>query len=178
MIWEEFKLFSYLFLGVRYNEKVKELLDKVKDRRYYENVKKITEMIDSGNKDQLATEFTRCFINDYKHLKCPPYESWYRERTIYGKVVAELYGIYSKYGIQPVKELPDHISTEMEFLAYVLYLGKEDEGRRFLVEHIFKWVPQFVNDIEKYHYGEYTKLLGNSLKLFLEELSNELEPKN
>jgi len=61
-----------------------------------------------------------------------------RERTIYGKVVAELYDIYSKYGIQPTKELRDHISTEMEFLAYAFYPGKEDEDKKFLVEHIFK----------------------------------------
>lgn len=114
-------------MGARYNNNAKELLDKVKDKKYYNLVKKITEMIDNGNKDQLATEFTRCFINDYKHLKCPPYESWYREKTIYGKVVVDLYDIYSKYGIQPMKQLPDHISSEMEFLAYLYYLGKGDE---------------------------------------------------
>ena len=178
MIWEEFKLFSYLFMGVRYNNKAKELLDKVKDKKYYDIVKKITEMIDSGNKDQLATEFTRCFINDYKHLKCPPYESWYREKTIYGKVVVDLYDIYSKYGIQPMKQLPDHISTEMEFLAYLYYLGKEDEGKKFITDHLLKWVPQFIDDIEKYHYGEYTKLLAEALRLFVDEIMNEIKKKS
>ncbi len=171
MNWEEFKLFSYLFMGVRYNNKVKELLDKVKDKSYYNVVKKITEMIDNGNKDQLSTEFTRCFINDYKHLKCPPYESWYREKTIYGKVVGELYEIYAKYGIQPMKELPDHIATEMEFLAYLLYLGKKDEAEAFIKDHLLKWVPQFIDDIEKYHYGEYTKLLAEALRIFVNSMN-------
>jgi len=79
----DFKIFSFLFLSPRYIKDVKGLMEEIKDKPYYNILKQIIQLTET-NYDKVATEFTSCFINDYKHVKCPPYESWYRERTVYG----------------------------------------------------------------------------------------------
>ncbi|MGC9105982.1 MAG: TorD/DmsD family molecular chaperone [Thermoprotei archaeon] len=174
MRWEEFKLFSYLFMGVRYKDKAKGLLEKVKDRKYYPTVAEILQILENENRDALATEFTRCLINDYGGLKCPPYESWYREGTIYGRVVADLLRLYAQYGLNPEREMPDHIATELEFVAFLLFAGQNEVAEEFLARHLLVWAPKLAEDIMANNYGKYTFLLGKALKEFVEEVSEEL----
>ncbi|QGA54027.1 hypothetical protein GFS03_05290 [Sulfolobus sp. E5-1-F] len=163
----DFKIFSFLFLSPRYIKDVKGLVEEIKDRPYYDILKQIIQLTESYY-DKVATEFTSCFINDYKHVKCPPYESWYREKTVYGISAQRVLEEYTKYGIYPKKQLPDHISAELEFVSFLLFIGQEEEARRFIREHIVSWVPKLIEDILENSKGECTKLLGTAFKQFLD----------
>ncbi|MBP1357070.1 MAG: molecular chaperone TorD family protein [Sulfolobus sp.] len=165
--WIDYKIFSLLFLSPRYNNKVKEMLEEIKDRPYYGLVKEIIKLSEQDY-NKIATEFTSCFINDYKHVKCPPYESWYKERTVLGSSVEKVMEEYLKFGIYPKKQLADHLSTELEFVSFLLNIDKTDEAKLFLTNHILTWVPKLVQDILTYSKGDYTRLLGTGLKQLLE----------
>jgi len=167
--WIDYKIFSYLMLGPRYREKIESLIGGLVERKYYDNIQKIISIISSGNFDSLSTEYTSCLINDYKHLKCPPYESWYREKTLYGKSTQEVLEYYTKYKIIPQKQVPDHISTEFEFVSFLFFINEENDANDFIKNHILNWVPQLAQDIINNAYGEYTRELGKALLAFVNE---------
>ncbi len=164
----DYRLFSYLLLGPRYKQNLKEFLDYVKDRQYYEEIKRIYEMLESQDIDKLLTEYTSCFVNDFRELKCPPYESWYAQKTIYGNVVEKLMANYLKYGLNVQKELPDHVSTEMEFASFLYFVSLDKEGDEFVSSHILRWVPKLAKDIVENAKGNYTKLIGIALEKFMD----------
>jgi len=169
-LWVDHKIFSLLFLSPRYNQKVKTMIENIKDRPYYSSIQQLISLSEKDY-DKIAAEFTSCFINDFKHVKCPPYESWYREKTVLGLSAQQVIEKYSKYGIYPQKQLADHLSTELEFVSFLLYVDKVDEAKEFFKEHLLVWTPKLVQDILNYSKGEYTKLLGLGLKQLI-ELSN------
>lgn len=163
----DYRVFSYILLGPRYKQSLKELLDYIKGRSYYGEIKKIYEMLEAKDMDKLLTEYTSCFVNDFKELKCPPYESWYIQKTIYGNVVGDLMANYLKYGLSVQKELPDHVSTEMEFASFLYFVSLDKEADEFVNVHILRWVPKLAKDIVENAKGEYTKLIGIALENFI-----------
>ncbi len=138
------------------------------DRKYYDNVVRIYNTVKSSNLDSVLTEYTSCFINDYKHLKCPPYESWYMEKTVYGRSTQAVLEYYSRYGITPARQIPDHISTELEFVSFLFFINNESEANNFIKNHLLKWVPLLAQDIINNAYGEYTREIGKALLSFVE----------
>ncbi|MEW9492408.1 MAG: molecular chaperone TorD family protein [Candidatus Aramenus sulfurataquae] len=167
-LWVDYKVFSYIMLGPRYNYQVEALMEGLSSRKYYDNVVKIYRIIKEGNLDSILTEYTSCFINDFKHLKCPPYESWYREKTVYGKPAQEVLEYYLKYGIIPERQIPDHISTELEFVSFLFFMNNESEANDFIKNHLLTWVPVFAQNIINNAYGEYTREIGKALLSFID----------
>jgi len=49
--------------------------------------------------DDLDASTPRLFITSYPTLKCPPYESYYRNGIIYGESASEIMRIYEKYSL-------------------------------------------------------------------------------
>ncbi|AWR93803.1 TorD/DmsD family molecular chaperone [Acidianus brierleyi] len=169
MLWVDYKIFSYLMLGPRYIYEVKSLYNALEGKPYYEKVAEIVNILNTRDDNILKTEYTSCLVNDYKHLKCPPYESWYREKTLYGKSTQEVLEYYTKYKIIPQKQVPDHISTEFEFVSFLFFINEENDANDFIKTHILNWVPQLAQDIINNAYGEYTRELGKALLAFVNE---------
>ncbi|MGC8661211.1 MAG: TorD/DmsD family molecular chaperone [Nitrososphaeria archaeon] len=164
----DYRLFSYILLGPRYSSDVKVLVADMAERPYYSEISELLGILEHNNEEKLLTEYTSCMVNDYRELKCPPYESWYTERTIYGRVTGKLMSIYSKYGVYPQKELPDHVSTEMEFVSFLYFVSQDDEANDFVSNHIISWVPRLAEDITANARGDYTTLIGRSLSKFMQ----------
>jgi len=110
--------------------------------------------------EDLLWEYTRLFVGPYK-LPCPPWESVYRSgrRLMMQEACDEVNRFYDEVGliINNPDVMPDHIGVELNFLA-VLY-GKMDSdperrpyyrktAKRFLDEHLLRWIPQFTMDME------------------------------
>ncbi|MBI4496664.1 MAG: molecular chaperone TorD family protein [Chloroflexi bacterium] len=114
----------------------------------------------------LAGEHTHLFA---RSVRCPPYESSYAgERApLRTHDLAEIAGFYAVFGVQVSeerRELPDHVSLELEFLSYLcakevyaLEHGWRREaglcraGRgRFLREHLGQWFPAFAERLTQY----------------------------
>lgn len=109
----------------------------------------------------LETEYARLFIGPGKHI--PPYESVHRadeEEGLYGRSTVRVKQFIESTGFRFRPEytgLPDHISTEMEFMQTLAGWEAEawdssDNGfamkcrkleERFLRDHLQKWVPDF-----------------------------------
>jgi TorA maturation chaperone TorD len=138
--------------------------------------------IDSDSEKQLADllwEYTRLFIGPYK-LPCPPWESVYTsgKRLMMQEAYDEVRDLYSEVGlkIDHPNIMPDHIGTELNFLA-VLYIKISDDhekrpyykdiAKRFLDEHLKRWIPQFTLDMEEAANLKFYKALAQVTKDFI-----------
>jgi TorA maturation chaperone TorD len=118
-------------------------------------------------------ENDRVIINEYNRLflirpKAPPHETVYTdsEGQMRGMLTACLEEVYLEAGLalSPVlNELPDHISVELEFMAYLCM--KEAEARQinddveanryrelqisFMGQHPARWFPLFAKRIKE-----------------------------
>lgn len=103
---------------------------------------------------------------------CPPYESEYCPQTfsIYrSQRIGDVAGYYKAFGLEPSRKVPerhDHVSLQMEFMAWVI--GKERHARqqggpaseerveicreaqvKFFRDHLCWWVPAFALALQR-----------------------------
>ncbi len=120
----------------------------------------------SEKRQAIQNEFVSLFSASAGDVPCPPYESVYREP--YGRptgwILAEIEGDYATVGLAPspsLKEFPDHVSLQTEFLALLCSRetqawGDQDlergikilrKEKAFLERHLGLWFPQFARRI-------------------------------
>ena len=155
---EKFKFFSLVF-----SYPSQETLDEVESLAI--NIPEyahLVEMLKSHSLEELQTEYTRLFVTDFPTLTCPPYESYYREGSLYGNASIEVEDIYRDRGLEYSfeGEPPDHISVELEFLALT--------GDERFAERMKEWVFEFTERVK-----ENSKIYG-PLAEELEKLIKEL----
>ncbi|SFB73266.1 chaperone TorD involved in molybdoenzyme TorA maturation [Halobiforma haloterrestris] len=94
----------------------------------------------------LRTEHARLFVGP-GDPPCPPYESVYRDDgDVLGPTTRAAVEWYRAYdlGLEPDwPDLPDHIATELEFVAHLLERGEVDACEQFLDEHLRQWTGEF-----------------------------------
>ena len=111
-----------------------------------------------------------------------------------GQVLADILGFYTAFGLKPserLKELPDHIAVELEFMsllllkeAYARLEGWEEQVNlcvdaegKFLRDHLGWWAFQFSDQVEKSAqvplYPALSQLLGRFLRFELQHLGVE-----
>ena len=149
---------------------------------FMSGLKESINRIDSDSEKQLADllwEYTRLFIGPYK-LPCPPWESVYTsgKRLMLQEAYDEVRDLYSEVGlkIDHPNIMPDHIGTELNFLA-VLYIKISDDhekrpyykdiAKRFLDEHLKRWIPQFTLDMEEAANIKFYKALAKVTRDFI-----------
>lgn len=97
--------------------------------------------------------------------ECPPYESSYRSEKdpLKDVLMADVGGFYRALGLQPRGELPDHVVSELEFMGLLclqearamLKLDGEaaelvrEVERKFMSDHLGRWVERFRDAIQK-----------------------------
>jgi len=133
----------------------------------------------------LLVEYARLFVGPYE-LKAPPYGSVYldRERRVMGDSTVEVANMYHQEGLSlddEFKELPDHISVELEFMYYlackkVEALKKSDtrealrltEARTLFLNKFLKpWVPLFCEKIRTGTDNAFYRALAGCLLAFV-----------
>ena len=131
---------------------------------------------------ELLVEYSKMFVGPSK-LTAPPYGSYYLDKgQVMGKSTMAVKDCYGEAGfrvLDQVKEPPDHIAIEMNFLAQLtereyqyLESGDQDQATRvlnmagaFYLRHPANWVKEFAQKIldgthhQFYAYGA-TFLLG------------------
>ena len=129
--------------------------------------------------EDLLWEYTRLFVGPYK-LPCPPWESVYTsaKRLMMQEAYDEVQDLYNELGLKmgDPNIMPDHIGAELNFLA-VLFRnlhnnpGKrvyyKDIAKRFLDEHLMRWLPQFISDMEEAANLKFYKALAQVTKDFI-----------
>jgi Uncharacterized component of anaerobic dehydrogenases len=109
----------------------------------------------------LQSEYQR-IVGHTMSKECPLYETQYGASQVFQQVqeLGDIQGFYRAFGLDTSeieKERCDHVSVELEFMHFLLYKqayamenhGDEktqicvDAQKKFLKEHIGKWVPLF-----------------------------------
>jgi DMSO reductase family type II enzyme chaperone len=112
--------------------------------------------------DDLAVEFTRLFDVGASGPPCPLYGGLYGGARM--KTMEEAVRFYNHFGLtlsESPHELPDHLTTELEFLHFLAFREAqaleqgEDAGayrraqRDFLARHLGRWVPKLRAKMER-----------------------------
>jgi len=138
--------------------------------------------IDSDSEEQLSDllwEYTRLFIGPYK-LPCPPWESVYTsaKRLMMQEAFDKVQEFYNEVGlkIDDPDIMPDHIGAELNFLAILIQkMDNEPEkkndylnlAKRFLEEHLTRWIPQFSQEMKKAACSSFYKELARVTRDFI-----------
>jgi TorA maturation chaperone TorD len=120
--------------------------------------------------------------------KAPPYEAVYTDPEGFsrGWIMVGLEKEYAEAGLElspKLKEQPDHIAVELEFMAYLCGLEacaetedvvKAMRGRqaRFLEQHLWRWFPSFLNRLDEKAPTSFYLQVAEATRGFLE---SELE---
>jgi len=127
------------------------------------------------NKEQLEADFVTLFINGYPKTIAPPYESLYRGSSLMlGTTSEDVIQYYVKYELEPAEDgsLPDALAIELDFVAFLITQNPSNvDINKFINEHIFTWVEDFIAKINESDVDIYKKL-GT---LFLAFVSEEKE---
>jgi len=135
-------------------------LDTSKDALHSGIVKNIPETSDI---DSLVIDYSKLFVGPYG-LLAPPYGSIYLEHMgrVMGDSTVDVRNRYAEEGLNvSLKEAPDHVAIELEFMYFLVF--KEIEATRnhdlekavlyqrkqraFLKNHLGIWVPDFTDKI-------------------------------
>lgn len=117
-----------------------------------------------------ASEHRAIFGHTVAH-GCPPYETEYGRRHVFGQAqeLGDIRGFYEAFGVRPRRggERPDHVACQFEFLALLglkegiaIAAGDEERSticrtaqRRFLADHLGRWMPALAGRIAARHPG-------------------------
>lgn len=129
--------------------------------------------------EDLLWEYTRLFIGPYK-LPCPPWESVYTspKRLMMQEAYDDVREFYNEVGLtmNDSNVICDHIGAELNFLAILFQkMNREtkkrvyymDVAKRFLGEHLIKWIPQFSIDMERAAVSHFYKTLARVTRDFI-----------
>ncbi len=183
---EEYRRDSYKLLSECYylpDEKLIKILNGLEKSRgelYLEiarNTPGISEL------ESLKIDYSKLFVGPYG-LLAPPYGSVYLEDTsrVMGNSTMDVRNNYKEEGLDiGLKEAPDHIAIELEFMYFFIF--KEIEAIRnsdsvsapsylkkqkvFLETHLGIWVSEFADNVEANAQTEFYKNLARLTKSFV-----------
>jgi TorA maturation chaperone TorD len=111
----------------------------------------------------LEIEYNRLFVGPGRP-QAPPYESCYRDKwgLVMGRSARDVERRYAEAGLELApdhRDLPDHVATELGFMAYLATREAEakDEERQLWVErehlllrdHLTVWLPLFCQRVKE-----------------------------
>ena len=139
---------------------------------------------DPGQGEDLAIEYTRLFDVGASGPPCPLYGGLYGGARM--KTMEEAVRFYNHFGLKVAEEepheLPDHLTTELEFLHYLSFREAEalQEGKDpgpyrraqsdFVERHPGRWVPKLNARLEQQEPMPFFRELFRALQHFLERV--------
>lgn len=125
--------------------------------------------------DEIKSDYYNLFYSKDNLL---PLESFYRRFEIPPwKVIDDALNFYHSTGITLDDEInipPDHISSELIFMSYLIENNLIKEQRLFFKEHIMKWVPDFCDELPRKARTLFFKEVSEILKEFILAEQDEL----
>jgi DMSO reductase family type II enzyme chaperone len=123
--------------------------------------------------DDLAVEFTRLFDVGAGAPPCPLHGGLYFGARM--KTMEEAVRFYNFFGLtlsETQRELPDHLTTQLEFLHFLAFREAEVlEERDFVARHPGRWVPELRKRLEAEQPMPFFRELICRLASFLESES-------
>lgn len=170
----------YRLLALGFNYPTRDLVTTLRDEAgkadketkvYGDWVTRLSKAFEEGvEKDSisgLASDYVRLFGASL-HTPCPPYESNYGSNPTFSltRDLADVAGFYRAFGLKMSdtnKEMPDHVSAELEFMhiltikeAYAAMKGwrdkrtiSRDAQKKFLQDHLGRWAQAICTTLQK-----------------------------
>lgn len=142
--------------------------------------------------NEIKIEYTRLFVGPY-HLDTPPYRSVYRSsnKLMMQDETLSVRSFYMENGYKindSCKEPDDQVGIELEFMylmskkALDAFQEQSSEKlinllsvqKEFMDNHLFKWLPEFCQDILKSSRNQFWKNISQFTKKFIEEDKGEI----
>jgi putative dimethyl sulfoxide reductase chaperone len=163
------------------------------DVKYFDEYLRAIEQAIAGAKEgeQLAMirEYARLFVNAFPHVIVPPCGSFYlgKDSLVSAKAISEVLRFYHEAGFtlkDDLRDLPDHIAHELEFMG--LLAGEESQAMgnekieleeiqmNFLSRFILPWVLTFCEEVVEHSRYPFYHHLGNLTKEFVNFEKNYL----
>ena len=122
--------------------------------------------------EESAHDIWHDFHNLFVHNKVPLYESFYNYPAgeipkQWGMAAMDVQRIYESAGLTMEEELqifPDHISTELLFMSYLVENGRINEQSAFIEGHLVRWVPIFCDEVLEHAQTGFYKQIAILLK--------------
>lgn len=157
---ELYKLFAGLFMSAPSDELVI-------------HAKEVLQLKSDESPQQIRMDFENIFLRHDLHIA--PYESLYNyplgdRPRLWGKAAEEVQTFYITTGIvmdEEINLMPDHISAEMLFMSYLIENGILELQKKFLEEHLVKWIPEYCNELQRHASTFFYKEIANILKEFI-----------
>ena len=188
----EYRRDLYKLLSECYYLPDAELLNKLNkldssNEEYYVDIVKHCPKIEDI--DSLVIDYTKLFIGPYG-LLAPPYGSMYLEDNdrVMGDSTMEARNRYAEEGLDIcLKEVPDHITIEMEFMYFLIFKEIEatknndsnntsryqEKQRSFLKNHLGAWIAEFACKVEANAQTEFYKDIARATKNLIDnDISN------
>jgi TorA maturation chaperone TorD len=154
------------------------------------SLKMITALTNYSNED-VSVEYAKLFVGPFE-LKAPPYGSVYLDKggRVMGDSTMEVIKAYQEQGLSiddEFKEVPDHISAELEFMYYLIYKEVEalkrgekkkalkwiEPQEAFFNTFLMPWVPAFCVRIKQGTDNEFYKSLADCFSSFIDHFHEE-----
>ncbi|MCB2180490.1 MAG: molecular chaperone TorD family protein [Desulfobulbaceae bacterium] len=143
--------------------------------------------LQNSSLQDLQIAHAELFLGPFE-LKASPYGSTYLEkaRRIMGDSTMQVVQLYRKAGLEvDIKEPPDHIVIELEFLSYLFALETEAlqnsestqvaklraEQKVFQERYLLPWMPEFIENMKKGTENNFYLALADCLEKFLCQLT-------
>ncbi|GAB4547678.1 MAG: molecular chaperone TorD family protein [Thermodesulfovibrionia bacterium] len=147
-----------------------------------------SELLNSPIVNSILIDYSRLFIGPFK-LVAPPYGSVYldKEGLLMGDSTIEAVRLYREAGVEmdrdTHKDMPDHISVELEFMYYLIFKeiesierGDRESAKRyenlrkdFLKRHLCAWAFKFLNSLKNGAETTFYKNLALCTETFLKQ---------
>jgi TorA maturation chaperone TorD len=135
--------------------------------------------------EELSVEYAKLFVGPFE-LKAPPYGSVYidGDKRVMGDSTMEILKMYRQTGLSikdDFKDLPDHISVELEFMYFLIYHEIESFQKsqteksldhlkmqvRFLNQYLGHWILPFCHHISDGTENEFYHSLSECARRFV-----------
>jgi len=139
-----------------------------------------TEMVTARDKPEAAAvAYAKLFIGPFEIL-APPHACMYLdpEQRLMGPVSQEVARTYAEAGLAPgsrVREVPDHVSHELEFMYWLAFQESVTSDRvwrtrqeKFWTRHLGLWLPTFADTMMEADVHPYYTALSRLLRAFCE----------
>ena len=138
----------------------------------------LSEAVLPSSLDDLQQEYTNSF--DVGRGAGPPCSLYEGSHVSWGRtgIFEELLRFYDFFGLElspSARELPNHLTVELEFMHYLTFLELEAEDpssyqqaqKDFLERHLCQWVPPLRTGIEREGRTSVFRVLGAILERFI-----------
>ncbi len=125
---------------------------------------------------ELEPEYVRLFINAPDGVPAAPYASVQLTGLMAQEPAQQALEFYRRAGLVPQSsDPPDHLSTELAFVAHLLQQGELTLLKEFLEQHLLRWFPHFRRSLEKAGPHPFYQFLTDLTERALSNLKEEVK---